>query len=243
MILEDENGGKYTYTTFKRRFDKKGEYRLHAFDKEGEIRYVREGTFTNRDPVAKATGTSSLKAFNWLNRFGSILKPKQESEAKLLKQLQKANDNFAQAFKPNGMELARYENLTTEMARKRPEQQARVDAAFDKVKNNTAADIMNSVADGMDMFEMVTDRYNAKALQLMLGSNGMAMYPNQEALSLFVSDGKEVAIQGAYCHGPGVGTEGKTGYEGGSMGAILSFADLTQNRFDGGASPFDSANA
>ena len=195
-----------------------------------------EGKFSGADPVSKALGVSSLPALKWLQKHGAAKMTGQEAKEKLNSVLDKSIDDMTVAFR-NGSFKDRYNSLEE----KRTASIRGLGDSRDLISplapdlNMTELEHPRAIASARQavnkLMDSVKDKFSEKSLKLMAAMPAISLYPTQQSLSLFVSNGKNLSVSGAYRHGEGAGVEDPAGYqpltEGGMAFSFDSPPELT----------------
>lgn len=206
-IVLNKDGKRFEYGVHTGGYGGSSWY-LREVDQFGNVQSFKEGKYSKIDPLAKQLGVSSLDGLRWLRTHdpqfsGQDLSVSFETFEK------KAVFNFESAFR---FEQAkeRYNTLKRDYLEANPGREESL-GDFTKLSNDQLTEAKKNTKKFLDA---VDKGYNQKAKALIASMARMTLYPTSKTLSLFLSNGKSLSMQGCMVSGSGIGSDpDETGYE------------------------------
>ncbi len=181
---------------------------LREVDQFGNVQSFKDGKFSKIDPLAKQLGVSSLDGLRWLRTHDPQFSG-QDPSVRFETLEKKAVFNFESAFRGQQAE-ERYNRLKRDYLEANPN---KADALGDFPK--LSADQAETAKKNTKQFLDAVDKgYNQKAKTLIASMSRMTLYPDSKTLSLFLSNGKSLSMQGCMVSGNNFDSDpDETGYE------------------------------
>jgi len=224
---DNADGDLYTYKAYTG--FRGSEYVLRRVGDEHNYSNL-EGKFTGKDPVAKSLGVSSVQALKWLQENSSVDQTVAESKSKIDGMLNRSLEDFKDYFNDE-----RFQNIYRQLALKfnTLNKDSKLNRRAEELPEKIDVEQMEKTS--TRFLSSVKEKFGQRALKLMSAMKSFSIYPTQESLSLFVSQGATASIQGAYRHGSGVGVDNPSGYDVPQPASPFSFLSSDRPELSGQA--------